>query len=90
MWDFLFLLFGMFVDVPLTWTGERLVYVFSAGRRKPRFTAKEIAIGKRGERFSEFASRFWLLLLGLLFWGAVATALLVFVGPLKPIHEWRS
>jgi hypothetical protein len=90
MWDVLFFLFGAFVDVPLTWTGERVLYVLSGGKRKPKFTAKEIAIGKQGERFSEFTSRFWLILLGFLFWAALATALLIVVGPLKPIHEWRS
>jgi hypothetical protein len=90
MWDFVTFLYATFLDVPLTWTGERVLYVLSAGRRKPRFTAKEIAIGKPGERFSEFLSRFWLLSLGLLFWASLAIALIMIFGPLKPIHEWRS
>ena len=60
------------------------------GQRKPRFTAKEILWGKRDERFSEFASRGWLILVGVLFWAALLTAVLAAVGPLKPIHEWRS
>ena len=89
MWDLLFFLFCI-LDVPLTWTGERVMYVLSAGRRKPRFTAKEIFWGKRDERFSEFASRGWLMLVGLLFWAALAAAVFAAVGPLKPIHEWRS
>jgi hypothetical protein len=90
MWDVLFFLLGTFLDVPLTWTGERVMYILSAGRRKPRFTAREIILGKRDERFSEFASRGWLILVGVLFWAALGAAVLAAVGPLKPIHEWRS
>jgi hypothetical protein len=90
MWDLVGSLIWALFDVPLIWTGERVLYVLSAGRRKPRFTAKELAFGKPGERLSEFLSRFWLFALGFLFWVAVLAALVVAFGPLNPIHEWRS
>ena len=89
MLDLLGTLFFAFVDVPLTWTGERVVYVLSAGRRKPRYTVREIALGRSGERLRGLFARLWLICVGLLFWVVVVATVLLVFGPLKPIHEWR-
>lgn len=75
----------LFIDVPLIWTDELLMWICSLGRRQIRYRRiSHILFYRKGETPREF---FIPLFLGFFFWIGLLWLLFIAFGPFRQIHE---